>query len=29
VQQVITRINSFFPAARLRSTEAVLAALKT
>lgn len=29
VQQVITRINSFFPAARLRSTETVLAALKT
>ncbi|MES1168847.1 MAG: 4-hydroxy-3-methylbut-2-enyl diphosphate reductase, partial [Oleiharenicola lentus] len=29
VQQVITRINSFFPAARLRSTEDVLAGLKT
>jgi 4-hydroxy-3-methylbut-2-enyl diphosphate reductase len=29
VQQVITRINSFFPAARLRSTGEVLAALRT
>jgi len=29
VQQVITRINSFFPAAALRSTGDVLAALKT
>ncbi len=29
VQQVITRINSFFPAARLHSTEEVLDALKT
>jgi 4-hydroxy-3-methylbut-2-enyl diphosphate reductase len=29
VQQVITRINSFFPDARLRSTEDVLAGLRT
>ena len=29
VQQVITRINSFFPAAQLRSTDEVLATLKT
>ncbi len=29
VQQVITRINSFFPTAQLRSTDEVLATLKT
>jgi len=29
VQQVVSRINSFFPAAQLRSTDAVLASLKT